>query len=156
MNSIFSRLLCLALLLATPFAHAWNRPEMAKYGAAYLGPEQLQVYVAHSKADDRAVIKIRGINHPLDGHVFWTKISYSKSHHSKGYSDRITYNDDSVKEEGKGAVLFVEDSSGILYLPNYRGQARAEIPLNHDKEASGEVLPEHLLTDYERQIGVTK
>ncbi|MDR3323702.1 MAG: hypothetical protein LBS89_05825, partial [Zoogloeaceae bacterium] len=61
----FSRLFCLALLVVAPFAHAWDRPEMAKYAAAYVGPELLRVYVAHNKADDHAVVKLWGINHPL-------------------------------------------------------------------------------------------
>ena len=149
------RPLCLALLLfIAPLAHAWERPEMAKFGAAYHGPEQLEVYTAHNKADDHAVIKIRGINHPIDGHVFWTKITYSQK--NRGYPNHITYIDESIQEEHKRAVLFIEDSSGILYLPDYRGQARVEIPVRYDKEASKEILPEHLLTDYERQIGVTE
>ena len=129
---------------------------MAAYGATYRGPEQLQVYVAHNKADDHAVVKIYGINHPLDGRVFWTKVVYSRSNQGKGFPNRISYIDESVKDEQLRAVLFIEDSSGMLYLPNYRGQERAEIPVHYDTEASREVRPEHILTDYERQIGKIK
>lgn len=151
-----ARLLCLALLLAAPFAHAWDRPEMSKYGAAYRGPEQLYVHVAHNKADDRAVVRIFGINHPLDGHTYWTRVAYAKSRSSNGFADRATYSDTPAKGQSRGVVLFIEDVSGTLYLPNYRGEPLSEIPLQYDREASREVTPEHMMTDYERQIGVTK
>lgn len=157
MTRIITRLLCLALLLlSAPSAHAWDRPEMAQYGTAYRGPEHLQVYVAHTKADSHAVIKIRGINHPLDGHVFWTKVAYSNSPQSKMLPNRITYTDESVQEERLRSVLFIEDTSGILYLPNYRGQGRVEIPIRYDKDTALETFPQHLATDYERQIGKAK
>jgi hypothetical protein len=149
-----TRLFCFALLLITPFAHAWDRPEMARYGAAYADPEQLYVYVAHNKADDHAVIKIQGINHPLDGHVFWTKIAYSYS--TTHSAQRTFYTDETVKEEHLKTVLFIEGSSGILYLQNYRGQARAEIKVSYNRDESRQTLPEHLATDYERQIGLIK
>lgn len=126
---------------------------MAAYGTTYNGPEQLEVYVAHTKADDHAVVKIRGINHPLDGRVFWVKVVYSKSSQREGFPNRILYLDESVKEEHLRAVLLIEDSSGMLYLPNYRGQARAEIPVRYNREFSRGVRPEHILMDYERQIG---
>ena len=154
MTSVLSRL-CLVLLLAATTAHAWNRPEMSSYGAAYQGPEQLQVQVAHNKADNQAVIKIRGINHPLDGHVFWAKVTY-QHRQGAGYPDRVLYTDESIKDEGKRAVLFIQGSSGTLYLPNFRNQLRVEIPVHYNWEASIEMLPEHILTDYERQIGAIK
>ncbi|MDR3300271.1 MAG: hypothetical protein LBU43_09830 [Candidatus Accumulibacter sp.] len=140
-----SRLLCLALLICAPLAHAWDRPEMAKYGAAYFGPEQLCVYVAHNKADDHAVIKIQGINHPLDGHIFWTEVRYQQ-----GHPERIDY---VVRENDADKwVLYVDHQSATLYLPNWRGQARAEIRLHYGQDESTRTKPEHLATDYERQI----
>lgn len=138
--------------LITPLVHAWDRPEMAKYGAAYAGPELLYVYVAHNKADDHAVVKIQGINHPLDGHVFWTKIAYSTAHSGQ----RTFYIDETVKEEHLQTVLFIEGSSGILYLQNYRGQVRAEIKVVYDQNESRQTLPEHLVADYELQTGSIK
>jgi len=154
--SFITRLFCLVLLLFMPLAHAWERPEMAAYGATYRGPEQLEIYVAHTKADNYAVVKIYGINHPLDGHVFWTKVNYSKSNHTQGFPDRISYTDESVKAENLRTVLFIDNSSGVLYLPNYRGQERAEIPVHYSEDFSRQVRPEHILTDYERQIGQIK
>jgi len=141
-----SRLLCLALLIGAPLAHAWDRPEMAKYGAAYFGPEQLCVYVAHNKADNHAAIKIQGINHPLDGHVFWTEVRYQQ-----GHPERIDY----VARENNTdtPVLYVDHQSATLYLPNWRGQERAEIRLGYSEEESIQNKPEHLLSDYGRQIG---
>jgi hypothetical protein len=140
------RLFCFALLSCSPFAHAGDRPEMAKYGAAYAGPELLWVYVGHNKADDHAVVKLEGINHPLDGHVFWTEIRYQP-----GHPERITYvaRDKNTEQ----AVFFINDHMGTLYLPNWRGQERAEIKLGYSHDRSAQTQPEHLLTDYERQIG---
>ncbi|MDR2688722.1 MAG: hypothetical protein LBB76_03060 [Azoarcus sp.] len=137
--------LCLALLFCTPLAHAWDRPEMAKYGAAYSGPELLWVFVAHTKADDHAVVKLSGINHPLDNHVFWTEVRYQQ-----GHANRTTYiaRENNVEK----AVFFVDDHEATLYLPNWRGQEHAEIRLHYSQEKSAKTRPEHLATDYERQL----
>ena len=149
------RLLCLGLvlLLAAPFARAEMRPEMAEYGAAYRGPENLYVFVAHTKEDGHAVIKISGINHPLNNHTFWAKVTYSNSADSRTLPNRISYSVESAKE-GDRPGLFIEDSSGKLYLPNYRGQARAEIPVEYDREETRETQPQYLLSEYnKRQSG---
>jgi hypothetical protein len=138
------RLLCLALLACAPLAHAWERPEMAKYGSAYAGPELMWVYVAHDKTDEHAVVKLYGINHPLDGHAFWTRIRYHP-----GHAERVSY---VMDENGaEKTVFFVNEHTGTLYLPNWRGQERAEIKLNYSREESSRTQPEHLLTDYARQ-----
>ena len=149
-----ARLLCLGLvlLLAAPFARAGERPEMAEYGKAYRGPEQLYVFVAHTKDDGHAVIKISGINHPLDNHLFWAKVTYSNSADSRTLPNRISYSVESADEGGRPG-LFIENSSGTLYLPNYRGRARAEIPVVYDRDESRETRPEHLLTEYSEQKG---
>ena len=149
-----ARLLCLGLvlLLAAPFARAEMRPEMAEYGQAYRGPENLYVFVAHTKEDGHAVIKISGINHPLDNHTFWAKVTYSNSVESRELPNRISYSVESAKE-GERPGLFIEDSSGILYLPNYRGQARAEIRVRYDRDESRETQPQHLLTEYNEKQG---
>ena len=149
-----ARLLCvgLVLLLVAPFARAEMRPEMAEYGAAYRGPENLYVYVAHTKEDGHAVIKISGINHSLNNHVFWAKVTYSNSVDSRTLPNRISYSVESAKEEERPG-LFIEDSSGTLYLPNYRGQARAEIRVGYDRYESRETQPKHLLTEYNEKRG---
>ncbi|MDR2164814.1 MAG: hypothetical protein LBO79_04120 [Zoogloeaceae bacterium] len=140
------RLFHLVLLICVPLAHAQERPEMAKYGAAYAGPELLWVYVAHNKADDHAVVKLQGINHPLDGRTFWAEIRYHP-----GHPERISY---IVRKNGaEKAIFFVNDNTGALYLPNWRGQERAEIRLVYSRDESLHVQPEHLLTDHERQSG---
>ncbi|GHT80259.1 hypothetical protein AGMMS49960_16970 [Betaproteobacteria bacterium] len=144
----FFHLLCLALLSFAPFAHAGERPKMAKYGAAYAGPELLWVYVAHNKADDHAVVKLEGINHPLDGHVFWTEIRY---YLKPGHPERITYV--AREKNAEQAVFYVSDGTATLYLPNWHGQERAEIKLAYSRDRSAQTQPEHLLTDYERQTG---
>ncbi|MDR3352362.1 MAG: hypothetical protein LBO00_05020 [Zoogloeaceae bacterium] len=141
-----ARFSLLLLLFCAPLVHAWDRPEMARYGAAYAGPELLRVYVAHTKADDYAVIKIHGINHPLDQHIYWAKVRYQE-----GYPERIYY---AAKEkEGERVVFFVNGASATLKLPNYHGQALAELRLSYDGDESTRTAPEHLLTDYARQIG---
>jgi hypothetical protein len=145
----FPYLIGLVLLLCVPLAHAWNRPEMAKYGSAYSSNGLLRVYVAHSKADDHAVVKIHGINHPLDDHVYWANIQYHE-----GRPERVSY---VIKEKNTTrTVFFVDGGSGTLSIPNYRGQEMAELRFSYDETESGRVAPEHLLTDYERQIGEAK
>jgi hypothetical protein len=142
----FPCLIGFVLLLCMPLAHAWERPEMAKYGSAYYGNERLYVYVAHSKADDHAVVKISGINHPLDGHVYWADVKYQV-----GHPERVSY---VVKEKGAPrTVFFVNGTSGTFTISNYRGQEVVELRVSYDREESTRVAPEHLLTDYERQIG---
>jgi len=150
MNLSSSRLLCLALLAVAPLAHAWDRPEMAKYGAAYSGPELLHVYIAHDKADGHALVKIFGINHPLDGRVFWTKIAYNNKKR-EGPAD-ITY---AIDEKGTtGNIVFLDGiGGGELYLSNYRGAAKAVLPLRYDREESTQTAPSRLTDDYERQTG---
>jgi len=123
---------------------------MAEYGKAYRGPELLYVFVAHTKEDGHAVIKISGINHPLNNHTFWAKVTYSNGPFGK---TRVSYSVESAKEEDRPG-LFIENSSrssATLYLPNYRGQARVEIPLYYDEDESRETRPEHLLTEYNEQ-----
>jgi hypothetical protein len=142
------RLPGLALLVCASLAHAWDRPEMAKYGSAYSGPELLQVYVAHNKADDHAVVKLTGINHPLDGHAFWTEVRYAP-----GQSNTIRTTYVIREKDAEKAIFFVNGSEGTLYLPNWRGQERAEIKLSYSRSKSSTIQPEHLLTDYARQAG---
>jgi hypothetical protein len=137
------------LLACAPLAHAWDRPEMAKYGAAYVGDEPLRVYVAHNKADDHAVVKIHGINHPLDGHVYWAKIRYEE-----GRPGRISYV--AKAKDTMRTVLFINGGSGTLTIPNYRSQELAELRASYSEDESRQTAPEHLLTDYARQIGAIK
>lgn len=142
---ITAKLLCLLLCLWMPSAFAWDRPAMAKYGAAYAGPELLRVYVAHNQADDHAVIKIYGINHEFDGQAFWAEVRYQA-----GHPERVLY---VVRKGDKEQPLFyVENQEGTLTLPAWRGQTRVEIKLYYDREESVTVRPEHLATDYEKQI----
>ncbi|MDR2364418.1 MAG: hypothetical protein LBD68_00975 [Zoogloeaceae bacterium] len=141
------RLLFFFLLLCAPLAHAWDRPEMARYGAAYAGPGLLRLYVAHTKADDYAVLKIQGINHPLDQHVYWAKVRYQE-----GRPERISYV--IAEKNAERVVFFVNGDSGTLGIPNYHGQPLVELGFSYDKRESALTAPEHLLTDYERQIGV--
>jgi hypothetical protein len=142
----FKLICCLALFLCGQTALAWDRPVMSKYGVFYHGPEQLTVRLAHNVADDHAVLKISGINHPWDGRVFWAEVRYPP-----GHPDRILY---VIEEAGKERILlFVERGSGALNLPNWRGMAWAEIRVSYWRDESAKVRPEHLVTDYERQIG---
>ncbi|MDR1350084.1 MAG: hypothetical protein LBJ59_04755 [Zoogloeaceae bacterium] len=146
----FRLLCCLALLLCGQIALAWDRPAMSKYGAFYQGPEQLVVQLAHTAADDHAVLKISGINHPWDGRVFWVEVRYQP-----GHTERIYY----VSKEGddERILLYVEDGNGgELSLPDWRGSLWAQVRINYQRYDSREVLPEHLATDYERQIGQVK
>jgi hypothetical protein len=145
----FKWLCCLVLLLCGQGALAWDRPAMSRYGAFYQGPEQLVVQLAHTAADDHAVLKISGINHPWDGRVFWVKVLYPS-----GKPGRIHYV--GTEDDDERTLLFVENGSGTLYIPNWRGQARAEIQVAYWRDSSAEVLPEHLATDYEKQIGQIK
>jgi hypothetical protein len=143
---MFKWLCCLALLLCGQVALAWDRPEMSKYGASYHGHEQLLVQLAHTAADNHAVLKVSGINHPWDGRVFWVEVRYPA-----GYPERIQY---VSKEKGEERVLlFVDNGRGVLNIPNWRGAPRAELPVVYQRDASAHVLPEHLATDYEKQVG---
>jgi hypothetical protein len=106
----------------------------------------MQIHVAHTRADDYAVLRIQGINHPLDRHVYWAKIRYQE-----GRPERISY----VVEEknGERVVFFVDGASGTFSISDYHGQPRVEFHFVYDEDESARILPEHLLTDYERQIG---
>ncbi|GHT92535.1 hypothetical protein AGMMS49545_10230 [Betaproteobacteria bacterium] len=139
------RILCLLLCLWMPSAFAWEIPSMAKYGAAYAGPELLYVYVAHNQADDHAVIKISGINHELDEQVFWAEVRYQA-----GHPERVSY---VVRTDDKEQPLFyVDGREGTLTLPAWRGQAQVDIKLYYDRPESTTVRPDHLATDYENQL----
>ncbi|MDR0996807.1 MAG: hypothetical protein LBL69_03980 [Zoogloeaceae bacterium] len=146
------RFLAFFLLTLSATAQAWDRPPMAKYGAAYRGPELMMVYVAANQAGDHALVRVTQINHALDGHIFWTKVRYPEGHPERAYY----LLDDSSRPEGERTLLFVEDGSAKLSLPDWHGQKRAEIPLTYDRSESAEVLPEHLATAYEQQLGQTK
>jgi hypothetical protein len=145
----FKWLCCLALFLCGQGALAWDRPAMSRYGASYQGDELLEVRLAHTAADDHAVLKVSGINHPWDGRVFWVEVRYTA-----GHPGRIQY---VGKENGDERVLlFVQNGRGTLNIPNWRGAPRAELPVTYWREASAEIQPEHLATEYEKQIGQGK
>ncbi|MDR2129527.1 MAG: hypothetical protein LBP52_10770 [Burkholderiaceae bacterium] len=148
----FKLLFCFALFLCGQGAAlAWERPAMSKYGASYEGAEQLTVQLAHTAADNHAVLKISGINHPWDGRVFWVQVRYTP-----GHPERIQYVSQE-KGEAERILLFLENGHGTLNIPNWRGVARAELAVSYSgRDASAAVLPEHLATDYEKQIGQAK
>jgi hypothetical protein len=145
---------CLALMLAFA-AHAWDRPAMAPYGEVYLGVKLLEVHVANTKDEKNAVITIRGINHPYNGQVFFTKMSYQQG--DSGHFRRwVVYEDTKSKKELLRLYDDSEDVSGVLFLPDYRGRASAVMGVSYDRNTSLNVLPEKMMSDYERQIGVGK
>ncbi|MDR1887960.1 MAG: hypothetical protein LBQ81_01005 [Zoogloeaceae bacterium] len=146
----FKLLCCLALFLCGQAALAWDRPVMSKYGAFYQGPEQLVVQLAHTAADDHAIIRISGINHPWDGRVFWAEVRYQPGHH-----ERVNYVT-RAEDGSERTLLYVEDGNGSLSLPNWRGALWAQVRVSYWRDASTEVRPEHLATDYEKQIGQIK
>jgi hypothetical protein len=119
-----AKMFCLLCCLWGQSAWAWERPEMAKYGAAYAGPELLRVYVAHTWGNDHAVIKIDGVNHELDGRLL---------------------------NGGERPLFFVDGGEGKLTLPNWRGQAQVEIRLYYNWGESANTQPEYLASEYEKQ-----
>jgi hypothetical protein len=136
----------------TPSTPVWERPELADYPVAYVGPEQLRVYVAHNKAEDHAFIRILGINHPLDGHIYWAELHYKCTPKAGKAVYRVT------GEDGrKRTVLSVIGETAILKLPNWRGQERAKINLTYSlsESQSNTAHPENLIRFYKEQIGVT-
>jgi hypothetical protein len=125
---------------------------MAKYSAAYSGLDLLWAYVARNKADDHAAVKPTGINHPLDGHVWWTEIRYSPGH-AERVSHVIREKGEKEEKNAEKAVFFVDGNEATLYPPNWRGQERAEISLHYSRDESSRTQAERPLTDYARQAG---
>jgi hypothetical protein len=140
-----TQILCLLLCLWGTSALAWDRPAMAKYGAVYTGQEFLRVDVAHNQADDHAILKISGINHKLDGQMFWAEVRYQA-----GHPERVVYV--FSESDGERPEFYVDNGVGRLMIPNWRGQARVELKLYYDHKLSAETPPEQLATDYENQL----
>jgi hypothetical protein len=144
----FVRLLfgCFALVVAFG-AHAWKQPEMARYGAVYSGPELLTVHVAHTKDDKNAVIMIQGINHPFDGQIFFMKVRYWQA--TSGVRTRIVYE---YPQNDNMFLRLEADSSGTLFLPNYRGLVSATLDLKYEQADSANLSPNKLVENYARQL----
>jgi hypothetical protein len=151
-----SRLLCAALLVIAPFAHALNHDDMAAYAQVYKGPEQLKVTILHNKADDHALVWVEGINHPFDRRIFWTDIQRQTVGTARDPGQNVQYEASPDGKEEKRVLFSIAESVSpteiLLYLPNWRGQTRAKIDLSYNSQASRSIDTANFINEYNRQL----
>jgi hypothetical protein len=151
-----SRLLCAALLVVAPFAHAVNHDDMASYAQVYEGPEQLQVTILHNKAEDHALVWVEGINHPFDRRIFWTDIERQTVGTARDPGQNLRYLT-SLDGQAEKTLLFsvaesVSPTEIQLYLPNWRGQTRGKIGLSYNGYASRSIDTANFINEYNRRL----
>ncbi|WP_374336472.1 hypothetical protein [Leeia sp.] len=115
-----------------------KREPVARYGESYQGPKTLTVELAWLASGEAVLIKTYGVNHPWDGRVLRASLHEG--------NDRL--NEFYTEVEGKECLLMREGPShgARLYLPGL-----GELSLSFDREASLQLKPEHLMTDYLQQ-----
>jgi hypothetical protein len=118
------------------------RPEVARYGEAYVGHKGLRVYVAPLANGKQAMVQFAYINHAWDRQIFMCDVEAVKA----ASGTRIQY---SRSVGGQSAIILITwaDGSGEAYI---QGEAEPR-KITYIESESREVNNEHLLTVYLEQ-----
>ena len=131
-------------LLAAACTAAWtaaSAQEMARYPLVFAGPQGLEVVVAPIEGDKEALVRVSGINHPIDKVVFLGKVQPR----SAGNQSWVTQID------GRDFALVHKQvpgyGGGDRYSASLPGQ-RDAVPLRFDEHASKRLSPATIKASY--------
>ena len=151
-----TRRMMLALIMTAPLLAALpsladRRPEHSRYAWVFEGGEGVTVTIVRvgHKDNNEALLRIEGIDHPLDGAILKHKVA-------KKYG-RATVVEYSMKYDGGEWVTLVFDGhmpgrrTPYLFLPKeskYQGRADRGRPLVYNKELSRSVEMNHFINQW--------
>lgn len=139
-------------VLVTASDYKNGRPEVGKFARVYKGGEGLEITLLRlgPEANNEFIFKIWGIDHELNGKLFKLK--------KEGNDQRADYY---TFINGNRWVMFtLRTSSGYWFewkeLTVFLPKLTNGIDVYYDKDASGQVIPEHFLTEFLDQVNVQK
>jgi hypothetical protein len=143
MNKFLQIALVAMFGLALPAHAADARPSVARYAKGFIGPEGLEVALLNigDSFKNEYIIQLSGINHEWDLKIFKVK----RIADERGYNYCMVV-------DGKNFIAFTEQFNGggestyEISIPNMRS-----MNVSYNKEFSRNIVPEHFLTEYEKQ-----
>lgn len=136
---IFARstaLLAMLLALASGFAQAEERPEVAPKVVAFSGEQGVKVWTLRigARSENQALVQVEGVDHDWDMRI--QRMDVEKNADDTRYSTQI--------DGKKFVVLLVRNGWGELYLP---GEAKP-LMVGYDNGLSEQGNAQAFLTDY--------
>ncbi|WP_311220628.1 MULTISPECIES: hypothetical protein [unclassified Acidovorax] len=135
-----SAALCCALLVS----FGASALELAKYPQVFNGPQGLEVALAPSRDGKQALMRVSGVNHPIDAVVFLGDRE-QRGASTEAYVTTLDGREHGLVQKQRSAYGGNEQT--VAYLPGQRDA----IALTYDEQKSKALQPSALLAVYDRQ-----